>query len=60
MGKISEWTLATANLFRIFGRFFLAHPSPDILTKHNIKDTSSKGNIWDTLYIPKGEGLGGR
>ena len=32
-------------------RQFFSHPSPDILTKHNIKETSSKHNIWDPFNI---------
>ena len=32
---------------------------PEIPTKHNIKETASKGNIWGPFYIPKGGGLGG-
>ena len=59
MGNIADWKMATTNLFRIFGGSFFAHTSPDILTKHNNKDTSSKVNILVPFYIPKGEGLGG-
>ena len=36
---------ATRELFRIFGGSFFAHTLPETLTKHNIKETSSKGNI---------------
>ena len=36
-----------------------AHFLPEILTKHNIKETSSKGNIWGPFHLPKGEGPGG-
>ena len=56
MSKISEQKLATTDSFRIFDGILFAHTSPEILTKHNIKETSSKGNIWGTFYIPKGEG----
>ena len=48
MGEITEQKLATAKPFPIFGGIFFAHPSPVILTKHNIKETSSwgyKGNM---------------
>ena len=59
MGKISEQKLAMTNSFRIFGGSFSAHSSTDIWTKHNIKETVSKGNIWGPFYIPKAGGLGG-
>ena len=42
-----------------FWRHFFTHLLPDILTKHNIKETASKGNIWGPFYIPKGEILDG-
>ena len=59
MGDIAKWKLSTKILFHIFcGRFF-AHPSPDILTKHNIKENDIKGNIYGPFYIHKGEGSGG-
>ena len=58
MGNIAEWKLAAKKLFRSFGGSFFAHPSPAILTKHNIKDSTSAGNIWGSFYIPKGKGLG--
>ena len=35
------------------------HPSPEILTKQNIKETTSKGKIWVPFYIPTCEGSGG-
>ena len=35
------------------------HPLPETLTKHNIKENSSKDNIWGPFYRLKGEGLGG-
>ena len=58
MEKIVEWKLATMNLFHIFcGGFF--NPSPDILTKYNIKEISSTGNILSPFYLPRGKGLGG-
>ena len=59
MGKIDEQKLATTESFRFFGGSFFAHPSSEILTKHNIKETASKGKIWGPFYIPKGEGSGG-
>ena len=34
---------------------FFAHPWPEILTKHNTKETSSKGNIWGPFYITGGQ-----
>ena len=46
MGEIAEQKLATTNSFRIFGGNLSAHTSPDILAKHNIKETAGKGNIW--------------
>ena len=42
--------------FRIFGGKCFAHPSTEIPTKLNIKETDSKGNIWGTFYMNKGEG----
>ena len=59
MVDIAERKLATTNSFRVFGGSFFAHPSPDIPTKHNIKETASKGNIWGPFFIPKGGRLGG-
>ena len=56
MGEIDKWKLATMNSFRFFGGSFFAHPTPDIPTKRNIKETASKGNIWGPFYTPKGEG----
>ena len=56
MGDISEQKLATTDSFQIFGGIFFAHPFPEILTKHNIKETTSKGNIWGPFYIPNVEG----
>ena len=41
MGNISEWKLARTKILRIFGGSFVAHPWPNILTKHNIKETAS-------------------
>ena len=58
MGKMYEHKLETIDSFRIFGKSFFAHSLTKILNKHNIKETSSKGNIWVPFYIPKGEGLG--
>ena len=59
MGEISEPKLAMTESFYIFGGMFFAHSLTEIPTKHNIKDTASKGNIWGLFYTPKGEGLGG-
>ena len=59
MGKFAEQTLAMTDSLRVFGGSFFAHPLPDILTKHNIKETASKGNILGPFYILKGEGSGG-
>ena len=39
---------------------FFDHPSLDILIKHNIKETASKGKMLGPFYIPKGKGLGDR
>ena len=47
------------NWFHVFGGNFFTHPSFYILSKHNIKETSSKRNIWGPLYILKGEESGG-
>ena len=57
--KPAKQKLATTNSFRVFGGSVFAHPSPDILNKHNIKETANKRNIWSPLYIPKDEGSGG-
>jgi len=46
------------NIPRFWWQFF-AHPSPDVLTKHNIKEIASKRNIWGPFYIPEAEGFGG-
>ena len=59
MGNIDKQKLETTNSFHVFGSTIFSHPLPDILTKHNIKETESKGNIWGPFYIPKGEGSGG-
>ena len=53
MGEIANQKLATTNSFRVFGCSFFAHPLPDILTKHNIEETASKGKIWVPFYILK-------
>ena len=57
MVKISEQKMAMTNSFLMFGGIF-AHFLLDILTKHNIKETASKGIIGGPWYIPNGEGLG--
>ena len=59
MGDISKQKLAATDSFHIFGGSVFAHSLPKILTKHNIKETSSKGNIWGPFNIPKGESLDG-
>ena len=58
IGDIAKKNIMTAGSLRIFGCSFSAHPLFDILTKYDIKKTDSKGNIWDSYYIPKDEGLG--
>ena len=57
MGDIAEkkWQWKTHSAFRVV---VFAHFFPEILIKHNIKETSSKGNIWGPFYTPKGEGSG--
>ena len=50
--------LVTMDSFRIFGGIFFAHPLPEVLTKHNIKENDSQGNTWIPFYMSKGEGLG--
>ena len=45
--------------FRIYGVIYFPHPLSEILTKHNIKETASKGDIGGPFYMSKGEGLGG-
>ena len=39
------------NSFCVFSDSFFAHLFPDILAKHNMKETSSKHNIWDPFNI---------
>ena len=56
MGEIAEQKLAVTESFDTFGGIF-PHPLPEILNKHNIKETAIKGNIWGPLYTPKGEGF---
>ena len=58
MGEIAEQKMAMTDSFHIFGGICFAHPLPEILTKHNIKETANKCNIWGQFYTPKGEGLG--
>ena len=59
MGDIAERKPATTDSFLVFlVAVFSAHPSPDILTKHNIKETAGEGNTWAPLNIPEGEGSG--
>ena len=59
MGEIAERKLATTESFQISGGSLFAHPLPEITTKHNIKEITSKGNIWGPFYTPKVEGSGG-
>ena len=51
--------MAMTEPFHIFGGSVFSHPLPEILTKHNIKETASNGSIWGPFYISKGEGQGG-
>ena len=51
MGKIDKRKLMLMNSFRIFGGKVLAHTSPDILTKHNIKETGNKVSF-GLLHLP--------
>ena len=53
MGKIAKKKLAMTDSLRIYGGSFFAHLLSEILTKHNIKETASKGNIRGTIYHPK-------
>ena len=57
MGDIVEkkWRRRT---YSNFLWHLLPNPLLEILTKHNIKESASKDNIWGTFYILKGEGLG--
>ena len=57
MGNILKQKLEMTDSFHIFGGSFFVHPSPEAQTKHNIKETDSKGNIWVQFYIPKGDGF---
>ena len=57
MGDIAEKKLAMKDSFPSFGGIF-CHFLPEILNKHNIKETACKGNIWGPFYIPKGEHTG--
>ena len=59
IGDIYEQKLATKYSFPIFGCIVFAHTLTEIPTKHHIKETSSKGNIWGPFYTPKGEVSGG-
>ena len=59
MGNIDGQKLAIMDSLRIFGGSFFAHTSPEIMTKHNIKETAIKVNIRGPFYITNGEGLGG-
>ena len=59
MGKISKQKLAMTDSFRIYGGSFFAYLLSEMIIKHNIKETASKGNIWGPYYITKSEGSGG-
>ena len=48
------WQTHSASMVVVF-----AHLLSEVMTKHNIKETASKGNIWGPFYIPKGEVSGG-
>ena len=50
MGDMVEQKLATMNSFQFFGRSFSTHPSHDILNKHNIKETDSKGATYGVHF----------
>ena len=52
MGEVSEEKMTTTDSFRVFAGSFFVHTSPEILTKHNIKETDSKGNIWGLFIYP--------
>ena len=58
MDDIAKQKLVMMYSFRVFGDSF-SHPSPEVLTKHNAKETAIKGNIWGPFYIPKVKGSGG-
>ena len=45
MGDIYDQKMSMTDSFRIFGGNIFAHPLTEILSKHNIKENSSKGNI---------------
>ena len=45
MGDIDKQKLVTTNSLRIFSASLFTHPSPEILTKHNIKENAIKGNL---------------
>ena len=59
MGNIADQKMAIMKLLRVFGVSFCAHLLPDIPTKHNVKETASKGNIRGAIYVPNFEGLSG-
>ena len=51
--------MAVKDSLQFFGGSFCAHSLPEIPNKQNIKENDIKVNIWDPLYITKGEDLGG-
>ena len=59
MGNIDKKQMAKVKSFHICGCSFFVHPSPEIMTKHNTKETDSKGNIWGPFYMSKDEVWGG-
>ena len=56
MVNIANQKLSMTDSLSIYGDSLSPFLSA-ILTKHKIKETSSKGNIWRPFYVPKGEGL---
>ena len=56
MGYIPEQKLTKIDSFRVFGDSIFVNPLPEIVTKHSIKETASKENIWGTFIYPKVRG----
>ena len=53
MGNIYEQKLAMKDSFRIFGGSFFAHPSPEILTKHNIQKLLVRTTFGSIIYTQR-------
>ena len=51
MGNIAKKKICDDRLILHLWWQFFAHLLTGILTKHNIKETTSKGNIWGPFYI---------